>query len=134
METGNARVGSGGSAVTRPKAGQIVDPATPLLTPADLGDLIVEADVDETYATQISAGQPAVLKLVGKSGTRNRHVDFVSRQVDVGTGGLSDRSAAGASAAGCACSSRHGPRSAIATSSAGRRKSVSRGTACRSPP
>ncbi len=73
------------------EAGQIVDPAATLLTLADLGDLIVEADVDETYATQISVGQPAVLQLVGETGTRDGHVDFVSRQVDVATGGLAVR-------------------------------------------
>ena len=73
------------------EAGQIVDPAATLLTLADLGDLIVEADVDETYATQISVGQPAVLQLVGETGTRDGQVDFVSRQVDVATGGLAVR-------------------------------------------
>ncbi len=73
------------------EAGQIVDPAATLLTLADLGDLIVEADVDETYATQISVGQPAALQLVGETGTRDGHVDFVSRQVDVATGGLAVR-------------------------------------------
>jgi membrane fusion protein (multidrug efflux system) len=70
------------------EAGQTVDPATPLLTLADLGEVVVEADVDEAYATQIRADQPAVLQLAGETGTRDGHVSFVSRQVNVATGGL----------------------------------------------
>ena len=73
------------------EAGQIVDQATPLLTLADLSDLIVEADVDEAYATQIAAGQPAVLQLAGETDTRDGQVEFASRQVDVATGGLAVR-------------------------------------------
>jgi RND family efflux transporter MFP subunit len=73
------------------EAGQIVDQATPLLTLADLSDLIVEADVDEAYATQIAVGQPAVLQLAGETDTRDGQIDFVSRQVDVDTGGLAVR-------------------------------------------
>ena len=68
--------------------GQIADPATPLLTLADLGQLVVEADVDESYATQISLGQRAVLQLAGASDTRGGAVVFVSQRVDAGTGGL----------------------------------------------
>jgi RND family efflux transporter MFP subunit len=68
--------------------GQTVDPATPLMTLADLGELVVEADVDEAYATQIAEGQPAVLQLAGETGTRGGHVSFVSRRVDMDTGGL----------------------------------------------
>lgn len=73
------------------EVGQIADQATPLLALADLSDLIVEADVDEAYATQISEGQPAVLRLAGEMDTRDGEVDFVSRQVDVATGGLTVR-------------------------------------------
>jgi len=73
------------------EAGQIVDLATPLLTLADLSDLIVEANVDEAYATQISADQPAVLQLAGETDTRDGQVEFASRQVDVATGGLAVR-------------------------------------------
>jgi multidrug resistance efflux pump len=50
------------------EVGQIADQATPILTLADLSDLIVEADVDEAYATQINEGQPAVLQLAGETG------------------------------------------------------------------
>lgn len=71
--------------------GQIVDQSTPILTLADLSDLVVEADVDESYAAQIAAGQPAVLQLAGETETRNGQVVFVSRQVDVATGGLAVR-------------------------------------------
>jgi membrane fusion protein (multidrug efflux system) len=70
------------------EVGQIADEAIPLLTLADLSDLIVEADVDEAYAAQIAVGQPAVLQLAGETGTRDGRVTFVSRQVDVATGGL----------------------------------------------
>jgi RND family efflux transporter MFP subunit len=73
------------------EVGQIVDLATPLLTLADLSDLIVEADVDEAYATQISTGQPAVLRLAGETDTRDGRVTLVSRQVNVVTGGLAVR-------------------------------------------
>lgn len=68
--------------------GQIADPATVLLTIADLSQLLVETDVDEAYATQIRAGQPAVLRLAGEATTRNGRVSFVSQRVDAATGGL----------------------------------------------
>jgi len=68
--------------------GQTIDPATVLMTLADLDQLIVETDVDEAYATQISAGQPAVLQLAGEAETRPGRVSFVSQRVDAGTGGL----------------------------------------------
>jgi RND family efflux transporter MFP subunit len=68
--------------------GQTVDPSTPLMTLADLGELVVEADVDEAYATQIARDQPAVLLLAGETGTRDGHVSFVSRRVDTATGGF----------------------------------------------
>jgi hypothetical protein len=58
------------------------------MTLADLGELVVEADVDEAFATQIAPDQPAILLLAGETGTRDGHVSFVSRRVDVGTGGL----------------------------------------------
>lgn len=68
--------------------GQVVGPTIALLTLADLGDLVVEADVDEAYATQIAVDQPAVLQLAGETATRNGHVSFVSTRVDEATGGL----------------------------------------------
>jgi len=68
--------------------GQIVGPTTRLLTLADLGELVVEADVDEAYATQIAVDQQAVLQLAGETGTREGHVSFVSNRVDEATGGL----------------------------------------------
>lgn len=69
--------------------GQTIDPATVLMTIADLGQLIVETDVDEAYATQIRAGMPAVLQLSGETATREGRVSFVSQRVDAATGGLS---------------------------------------------
>jgi len=68
--------------------GQIADPATPLMTLADLSELVVESDVDESYATQIGLGQAAVLQLAGASDTLPGKVIFVSQQVDATTGGL----------------------------------------------
>lgn len=71
--------------------GQNIDPATVLLTLADLRDLIVETDVDEAYATQVRTGLPAVMQLTGEGATRSGRVDFVSQRVDAATGGLALR-------------------------------------------
>ena len=68
--------------------GQSVDPATTLLTITDLGQLVVETDVDESYASQIHTGQPAALQLSGEGVVRAGHVSFVSQRVDADTGGL----------------------------------------------
>lgn len=68
--------------------GQFAGPTIPLLTLADLSDLVVEADVDEAYATQVVSGQTAVLQLTGEAQNRDGHVSFVSALVDVSTGGL----------------------------------------------
>ena len=70
------------------EVGQIVDPATVLMTIADLGQLVVETDVDESYATQIKVGQPAALQLSGEGVVRAGRVSFVSQRVDETTGGL----------------------------------------------
>jgi RND family efflux transporter MFP subunit len=70
------------------EAGQIVGPSTRLLTVADLGELLVEADVDEAYATQIAVDLPAVVQLAGETTTREGHVSFVSNRVNEATGGL----------------------------------------------
>lgn len=70
------------------KLGQLAGPTTPLLTLADLSDLVVEADVDEAYATQVARNQPAVVQLAGEAGNREGHVSYVSTRVDVATGGL----------------------------------------------
>jgi len=68
--------------------GQTIDQATVLMTIADLERLVVETDVDETYATRIREGQPAMLQLAGERATRLGQVSFVSQRVDAGTGGL----------------------------------------------
>ncbi|WP_372840719.1 efflux RND transporter periplasmic adaptor subunit [Phaeovulum sp.] len=68
--------------------GQNIDASSVLFTIADLGQLIVETDVDEAYATQISAGLPAVLQLAGEARKREGRVSFVSQQVEAATGGL----------------------------------------------
>lgn len=68
--------------------GQIVDPALSLLTITDLNRLVVETDVDESYATQVKQGQPVALQLAGEGTVRQGHVSFVSQKVDPATGGL----------------------------------------------
>lgn len=70
------------------KLGQLVGPTIALLTLANVTDLVVEADVDEAYATQISRNQPTVLQLAGEAGNRDGHISYVSPRVDVATGGL----------------------------------------------
>jgi len=74
--------------VLNAEPGQNVDVATVLMTIADLGQLVVETDVDEAYATQIRMAQPAVLQLSGETAVRKGHVSFVSQKVDEATGGL----------------------------------------------
>jgi RND family efflux transporter MFP subunit len=74
--------------VLKADRGQRVDPATVLLSIADLDQLIVETDVDETYATQVQTGQPAALQLSGEDTVHAGHVSFVSQRVDSDTGGL----------------------------------------------
>lgn len=69
--------------------GQNMDPATLLMTIADLDQLVARTDVDEAYATQIRAGLPAVLQMAGEAVLHDGHVTRVSRQVDDATGGLS---------------------------------------------
>ena len=68
--------------------GQIVDLATVLMTITDLRQLVVETDVDESYATQVKVGQPTVLQLSGEADLRAAKVSFVSQRVDATTGGL----------------------------------------------
>lgn len=82
---------SGNVLVLNVDVGQTVSTATDLLTLADLTELVVETDVDETYARQIAEGQTAILQLAGETETRAGHVSFVSTQVDVATGGLAVR-------------------------------------------
>jgi RND family efflux transporter MFP subunit len=68
--------------------GQTISASTRLLALADLSKLMVKADVDETYATQVAVGQKAVLQLAGQTTTHQGHVSFVSNRVDPATGGL----------------------------------------------
>lgn len=68
--------------------GQVVDLTTTLFTLADVGELVVETDVDESYAAQIRAGMPAVLQLTGDDRKLDGTVSFVAPVVDADTGGL----------------------------------------------
>lgn len=70
------------------EVGQTVDPAVALMTIADLDRLVVETDVDESYATQITVGQLAGLQLSGETVVRGGKVSFVSKRVEETTGGL----------------------------------------------
>jgi RND family efflux transporter MFP subunit len=68
--------------------GQVIDLSTQLFTLADLSELVVETDVDESYATQIRLGMPALLQLTGDARTLDGSVSFVAPVVDADTGGL----------------------------------------------
>jgi len=68
--------------------GQVVDLTTTLFTLGDLSELVVETDVDESYATQIRTGMAALLQLTGDDRTLDGRVSFVAPVVDADTGGL----------------------------------------------
>jgi RND family efflux transporter MFP subunit len=72
----------------RAEVGQTVDATAILFSLADLGQLVVETDVDEGYAAQITPGLPAVLRLKGENDKLDGSVSFVAAQVDSATGGL----------------------------------------------
>lgn len=74
--------------VLNAEPGQTADPSSVLMTIADLGQLVVKTDVDESYATQIKPGQSAALQLAGEAEVRGGSVSFVSQRVDEATGGL----------------------------------------------
>ncbi len=78
-----------GTVLTRnAEVGQAVDATTTVFSIADLGQLVVETDVDESYATQITPDLPVVLQLKGETIRRDGSVSFVAAQVDAATGGL----------------------------------------------
>lgn len=68
--------------------GQLIDPSTPLFNLADTTDLVVEAVVDETYASQLATGQAASLQVIGAREVLAGRVSFVAPRVDVATGGI----------------------------------------------
>ncbi len=68
--------------------GQLADPAVILVRLADTSQVVVEADVDEVYATQIKVGQAALMQLAGETQTVDGRISFVSGQVDAASGGL----------------------------------------------
>ncbi len=68
--------------------GQVVDKATVMFSMADLGQLVVETDVDETYATRVTPGLAAVLQLTGGIEKLDGSVSSVAPKVDAATGGL----------------------------------------------
>lgn len=70
------------------EVGQVVDATTTLFSVADLGQLVVETDVDEGYAMWIALGLPAILQLKGDPAKLDGSISFVAAQVDAATGGL----------------------------------------------
>jgi RND family efflux transporter MFP subunit len=78
-----------GTVITRDaEIGQTVDATKVMFTLADVGQLVVETDVDEGYAAEITLGLPAVLQLKGAVAKLKGNVSFVAPQVDTATGGL----------------------------------------------
>jgi RND family efflux transporter MFP subunit len=78
-----------GTVLTRnAETGQSVDLTRPLFSIADLGQLVVETDVDEGYAALITPGLEAVLQLKGDTTRHYGSVSFVAAQVEAATGGL----------------------------------------------
>jgi RND family efflux transporter MFP subunit len=67
--------------------GQIVDTQAELFTIADLGELLVETDVDELYSSQIRTGLKALLKPAGGTAAHGGTVSFAAPTVDAQTGG-----------------------------------------------
>lgn len=67
--------------------GQLVDTQTELFTIADLGQLLVETDVDEIYSSRIRAGLKALLRPAGDSVPQDGTVIFAAPTVDPSTGG-----------------------------------------------
>ena len=68
--------------------GQVVDLSTRLFSLADLRELVVETDIDESYATQVRPGMSALLQLTGDPRILDGAVSFVAPIVDAATGGL----------------------------------------------
>ena len=69
--------------------GQVVDGVAVLFVVADAQALVVEADVDETYATRMKPGLTAQLQLTGEVAILPGMVTYVAPLVDPDTGGLS---------------------------------------------
>lgn len=67
--------------------GAMVDLQSVLFTIADLETLVVETDIDEIYAAQITTGLAAVLQPAGMSETLPGHVSFAAPRIDPTTGG-----------------------------------------------
>lgn len=69
------------------ETGQLVDAQSELFTIADLGDLLVETDVDELYSSQMKVGLKALLKPAGGTAAQAGMVSFAAPTVDPDTGG-----------------------------------------------
>lgn len=79
---------SGTLLVRDAEPGQVVDGVAVLFTVADAQALVVEADVDETYATRMQPGLTAQLQLTGETTILPGKVTYVAPLVDPDTGGL----------------------------------------------
>lgn len=67
--------------------GLVIGTATSLMTVADLSDLVVEADVDEIYSSEVRTGQKVALKPAGQSAALDGTLYFAAPTVDATTGG-----------------------------------------------
>jgi len=81
-----------GTVMTRDaEPGQVVDGVAEVFTIADSGALVIEANIDETYATWIKTVLSAQLQLIGDTAILPGKVSYVAPLVDPDTGGLSIR-------------------------------------------
>lgn len=69
--------------------GQVVDGVAVLFIVADAQALVIEADIDETYATRMQPGLSVQLQLTGDAAILPGTVTYVAPVVDPDTGGLS---------------------------------------------
>lgn len=67
--------------------GQVIDTQTNLFTVADMRSIVVEADVDELYAAEMTEGLPARLRPTGMPSAVEGRVSFVAPSIDSTTGG-----------------------------------------------
>lgn len=89
LEQFNIKAPMSGTVLARDvEPGQVVDGAAVLFTVADAAALVVEADVDETYATRMQPGLRVQLRLTGDAAVLPGRVTYVAPVVDPNTGGL----------------------------------------------
>lgn len=70
------------------EVGKLADTQAALFVIADLSQLVVQTDVDELYASQVSLGQGALLLPAGQGDALPGEVTRISAQIDQATGGM----------------------------------------------